>query len=99
MASEEQKQGPRRRGTKVIGAGLGRTGTKSLAAALDILGYKTYHFPLPQHSAAWAAYASGTGSVQDAINIAVVDGDTTPRATSPWRMYSKTRWECSPRPG
>ena len=74
MASDEQKQAPRRRGIKVIGAGLGRTGTKSLAAALDILGYKTYHFPLPQHSATWAAYASGTGSVQDAINTAVVDG-------------------------
>ena len=75
MTSEERNQAlPRRRGIKVIGAGLGRTGTKSLAAALDILGYKTYHFPLPQHSATWAAYASGTGSVQDAINTAVVDG-------------------------
>ncbi|CAM9803692.1 unnamed protein product, partial [Heterosigma akashiwo] len=59
---------------EVIGAGLGRTGTKSLAAALDLLGYKTYHFPLPEHSAAWAAYAGGTGSVQDAISAAVEDG-------------------------
>jgi len=74
MTSEELNKAVLRRGIKVIGAGLGRTGTKSLAAALDILGYKTYHFPLPQHSAAWAAYASGTGSVQDAINTAVSDG-------------------------
>lgn len=59
---------------KVIGAGLGRTGTKSLAAALDILGYRTYHFPLPEHSAAWAAYADGTGSVQEAIMMAVDAG-------------------------
>ena len=57
MTSEELNKAVLRRGIKVIGAGLGRTGTKSLAAALDILGYKTYHFPLPQHSAAWAAYA------------------------------------------
>ena len=28
-------------GIEVIGAGLGRTGTKSLQAALDLLGYKT----------------------------------------------------------
>ena len=59
---------------KVIGAGLGRTGTKSLAAALDTLGYRTYHFPLPEHSAAWAAYAEGTGTVQDAIMTAVNAG-------------------------
>mmetsp|Transcript_5358 Transcript_5358/g.9101 ORF Transcript_5358/g.9101 Transcript_5358/m.9101 type:complete len:267 (-) Transcript_5358:43-843(-) len=59
---------------RVIGAGLGRTGTKSLAAALDMLGYRTYHFPLPEHSAAWAAYAKGTGSAQDAIGTAVAAG-------------------------
>lgn len=28
---------------EVIGAGWGRTGTSSLKAALDKLGYKTYH--------------------------------------------------------
>jgi hypothetical protein len=31
---------------KVFGIGLGRTGTKSLCTALDILGYKTIHMPL-----------------------------------------------------
>jgi len=61
-------------GIRVIGAGLGRTGTKSLQAALDILGYNTYHFPLPEHSRAWAAFASGTGSAEAAIQTAVDDG-------------------------
>mmetsp|Transcript_26348 Transcript_26348/g.55619 ORF Transcript_26348/g.55619 Transcript_26348/m.55619 type:complete len:279 (+) Transcript_26348:85-921(+) len=58
----------------VIGAGLGRTGTKSLAAALDLLGYRTYHFPLPEHSTAWAAYADGTAPAQHAIMAAVNSG-------------------------
>ena len=40
---------------QVIGAGLGRTGTKSLQTALEILGYKTYHFPPPHHSGQWAS--------------------------------------------
>jgi len=62
---------PRPHGIRLIGAGLGRTGTKSLAAALDLLGYRTYHFPLPEHSAAWAAFAEGKGSAQEAITTAV----------------------------
>ena len=44
---------------EVIGAGLGRTGTKSLQAALDVLGYKTYHFPLPAHAETWAKFSEG----------------------------------------
>jgi hypothetical protein len=59
---------------KVIGAGLGRTGTKSLAAALDILGYKSYHFPLPKHAKVWADYAEGKASAKEAIEIAVKEG-------------------------
>lgn len=59
---------------KVIGAGLGRTGTKSLAAALDILGYKSYHYPLPKHAKVWAAYADGKASAKDAIQTAADDG-------------------------
>eukprot|EP00009_Paramoeba_aestuarina_P001022 CAMPEP_0201516584 /NCGR_PEP_ID=MMETSP0161_2-20130828/7880_1 /ASSEMBLY_ACC=CAM_ASM_000251 /TAXON_ID=180227 /ORGANISM="Neoparamoeba aestuarina, Strain SoJaBio B1-5/56/2" /LENGTH=257 /DNA_ID=CAMNT_0047913775 /DNA_START=144 /DNA_END=917 /DNA_ORIENTATION=+ len=51
MASEEKPS------IKVIGAGLGRTGTKSLQAALGILGFKTYHFPPPNHAGLWAALA------------------------------------------
>ncbi|KAL7541150.1 hypothetical protein ACHAWF_006869 [Thalassiosira exigua] len=62
------------RGIRVIGAGLGRTGTKSLASALDVLGYRTYHFPLPEHSSAWARYSDGSGTAQDAILTCVDAG-------------------------
>ena len=31
--------------TKIFGIGLSRTGTTSLTAALEILGYRAYHFP------------------------------------------------------
>lgn len=31
---------------KIFGIGLGKTGTTSLSAALDILGYRSCHFPL-----------------------------------------------------
>lgn len=74
MSFADNTERSRPRLVQVIGAGLGRTGTKSLAAALDLLGYQTYHFPLPEHSAAWAAYAEGTGSAQDAIRTAVGAG-------------------------
>jgi hypothetical protein len=33
------------KGSKIFGIGLGRTGTKSLTAALQILGYKIIHYP------------------------------------------------------
>lgn len=40
----QSKAAPAGRGDfKVIGAGLGRTGTDSLRKALTDLGYKTYH--------------------------------------------------------
>ena len=32
---------------KIFGIGLGKTGTTSLARALNILGYKTNHYPNP----------------------------------------------------
>jgi len=52
---------------RVIGAGLGRTGTKSLQAALNILGYTTYHFPPPEHAAHFAAMAMGRASREDTL--------------------------------
>lgn len=52
---------------EVIGAGLGRTGTKSLQTALDLLGYKTYHFVSPDHAEKWASLAQGTGATSDDI--------------------------------
>lgn len=49
---------------KVIGAGFGRTGTASLKAALEELGFdKCYHmqevFPQPQHVPVWQAASEG----------------------------------------
>lgn len=59
---------------EVICAGLGRTGTKSLQAGLDLLNYKTYHFVSPKDAAGWASLAEGTGAtsgdVLDAITAA-----------------------------
>lgn len=49
---------------RVIGAGFGRTGTASLKAALEELGFdKCYHmtevFPHPEHVLVWQAAAEG----------------------------------------
>src|SRR6476661_1539609 len=49
---------------RVVGAGLGRTGTMSLKAALErLLGAPCYHggevFPRPSHVEAWNAAARG----------------------------------------
>ena len=49
---------------QVIGAGFGRTGTMSLQAALELLGYRCYHMREitkdPSHLPAWHAFVSGT---------------------------------------
>jgi hypothetical protein len=63
-------------GIQVVGAGLGRTGTKSLQAALDLLGYKTYHFPLPAHAESWAQFAEGRIRAEEAIDVVSRDGFT-----------------------
>ena len=63
-------------GIQVIGAGMGRTGTKSLQAALDKLGYKTYHFPLPAHAETWAQYAEGRVSSDAVLDMVTHDGFT-----------------------
>ncbi len=63
-------------GIQVIGAGLGRTGTKSLQAALDLLGYKTYHFPLPAHAESWAQFAEGRIKADEVIDVVSRDGFT-----------------------
>ena len=59
---------------EVIVAGLGRTGTMSMQAALEILGYKAYHFgsvPMePGHCQLWRERAEGkvdTKTVFDAV--------------------------------
>lgn len=61
-------------GIEVIVAGLGRTGTFSLAAALDVLGYSTYHYVQLSHSAQWADWASGLKSDDDMIDLIVESG-------------------------
>ena len=68
--------GSDRPGIAVIGAGLGRTGTKSLQAALDRLGYTTYHFPLPAHAETWARYAEGMASADECLEMVARDGFT-----------------------
>ena len=49
---------------KVIGAGFGRTGTMSMQAALELLGYRCYHMQEitedPRHLPAWHALVGGT---------------------------------------
>ena len=65
-------------GIQVIGAGLGRTGTKSLQAALDLLEYnRTYqHFPPPAHAETWARFAEGSASVDEVLDLVVRGGFT-----------------------
>jgi hypothetical protein len=66
---------------KVIGTGLGRTGTLSLKAALEMIGYgPCYHmmelFPRPEHVSLWAKAAAGERIEWDALYkgfVATVD--------------------------
>mmetsp|Transcript_34366 Transcript_34366/g.41523 ORF Transcript_34366/g.41523 Transcript_34366/m.41523 type:complete len:266 (-) Transcript_34366:56-853(-) len=76
-----------RMGIEVIGAGLGRTGTKSLQAALDMLGYKTYHFPLPAHAETWARFAEGKASSDEVLEMVVGDGYTATCDNPPADIY------------
>lgn len=63
---------------KVIGAGFGRTGTKSLKAALNELGYKTYHFSdmffNKTHSEIWGTLWNNGSTVDDALNLLTENG-------------------------
>ena len=70
-------------GVRVIGAGLGRTGTTSLTAAFEILGYKPLHYIRPAHAARWAAFAEGRATADDVLDLVVRDGfDVT--LDGPW---------------
>eukprot|EP00929_Paragymnodinium_shiwhaense_P014090 TRINITY_DN121977_c0_g1_i1.p1 TRINITY_DN121977_c0_g1~~TRINITY_DN121977_c0_g1_i1.p1 ORF type:complete len:300 (+),score=30.02 TRINITY_DN121977_c0_g1_i1:292-1191(+) len=55
----------------VIVAGLGRTGTLSLQAAFNILGYPAYHMESflhhPEHTKMWADVAAAEGDEQEAL--------------------------------
>lgn len=74
-------------GIQVIGAGMGRTGTKSLQAALDKLGYKTYHFPLPAHAETWAQYAEGRVGSDAVLGMVARDGFTATCDNPPADLY------------
>ena len=64
-------------GIQVIVSGLGRTGTLSVSKALEILGFKSYHFVDFKHAADWAAYCRGESkSSDDIIDQIVADGYT-----------------------
>ena len=56
-------------GIQVIGAGLGRTGTMSLQAALKILGYNPYHMEAflkdSSHPTAWRDFAEGRRTAEE----------------------------------
>jgi hypothetical protein len=45
IASDPERLGPTPRRPKVFGLGLSRTGTRSLTAALHVLGFDTVHYP------------------------------------------------------
>ena len=59
---------------QVICAGLGRTGTLSLSEALEILGYKPYHFVDFSHAEAWAQFCQGERTINNKIDLVVNDG-------------------------
>ena len=62
VTSDRRKERSDGRGLKVFGAGLPKTGTASLAAALNGLGYSTYHFPqhMTHHFDFWRFLTDGT---------------------------------------
>mmetsp|Transcript_40817 Transcript_40817/g.109549 ORF Transcript_40817/g.109549 Transcript_40817/m.109549 type:complete len:304 (+) Transcript_40817:108-1019(+) len=64
-------------GIQVIGAGAGRTGTASLQAALDILGYNCYHMRevfVNDDSSMWMGLLSGKRSITDIVSMLVHNG-------------------------
>lgn len=62
------------KGIKIIGAGLGRTGTYSVKMALEKLGYKVYHYIDMKHSKYWYDYVEGQLTTNDIIDRIVSDG-------------------------
>jgi hypothetical protein len=57
---------------EVIGAGLGRTGTLSLHAALEELGYRAYHYVDFSHTKLWYEVTTGEATI-DALLQKIVD--------------------------
>jgi hypothetical protein len=61
-------------GIQVICAGLGRTGTMSLAEALQMLNYKTYHYLDLSHHHEWADLSAGKKTSKEIIDLIAKDG-------------------------
>mmetsp|Transcript_20209 Transcript_20209/g.46566 ORF Transcript_20209/g.46566 Transcript_20209/m.46566 type:complete len:134 (-) Transcript_20209:603-1004(-) len=66
--------------SKVIGAGLCKTGTESVRKALDTLGYKTYHHMLTRdagHHGLWEKVYKTRGMCRESVQAALdaMDGD------------------------
>lgn len=63
---------------RVIGAGLGRTGTGSLHAALEILGFRTYQFAEmlkdTAHALTWGDLAEGHATADQVIDMMLDSG-------------------------
>merc|ERR1719499_217559 len=63
---------------KVIGAGLGRTGTLSLKSALERLGLKSYHmkvvFETEGHFDAWRDFSIGKTDISPIIDLLAKEG-------------------------
>ena len=75
------------KGIQVISAGLGRTGTMSLTEALNILGYRTYHYLDFNHHQQWADFVEGKTSSDDIIDLIVNDGYTATSENPTCDMY------------
>lgn len=50
VESDPERLGPMAKKSKVFGLGLSRTGTRSLTAALHVLGYDTVHYPIDRQT-------------------------------------------------
>lgn len=74
MSSESAAASKHEKGVQVICAGMGRTGTMSLTEALNILGYKTYHYLDVSHHQAWADLASGKKTSEEVIEMIAREG-------------------------
>ena len=70
---------------RVIGAGLGRTGTMSLKMMLNSLGYTTYHMdeniPRPHHGNQWARVADAYHAQQRLASAAAASASAAASAT------------------
>lgn len=88
LSGKAREPVPQSAGFKVIGAGAGRTGTMSLQAAFDILGYRSYHMKevlLNDQAALWHE-ALRANSVAPILN-ALLEGGYDASADEPVNRF------------